>query len=86
MVKTDYINKNPSWGCNSLSDSQEIPRLLCHPKCHHRVHKNTPLDATITQMSPVHTLVTYYYPSSNAYVFQVAPSFQISQPKFYMQF
>jgi hypothetical protein len=34
------MEQNPSWEANSVSASQEIPRLLRNPKVHHRVQKS----------------------------------------------
>jgi hypothetical protein len=38
-INTNSTQQSPSWEANSCSDSQEIPRILCVPNVHYRVHK-----------------------------------------------
>jgi len=47
------------FGRYSHPASQEIPRLLWHPKVHYRVHKGPSLVPTLSQTYPVHTTPPY---------------------------
>jgi hypothetical protein len=54
------MEQSPSCEASSHSASQEIPRLLCNPKVHYRVHKNPPLLLVLSQMHPVRAFKTYF--------------------------
>jgi hypothetical protein len=45
---------------SSRSAGQEIPRLLCNPKVHYRVHKNPPRIPLLSQINPLRTLTSYF--------------------------
>jgi hypothetical protein len=51
---TNFTEESP-WETDSLSFSQEIPRLLWNPKVHYRVHNSPPLVPILNQMRPVNT-------------------------------
>jgi hypothetical protein len=53
---TNSMEQSPSWGADSHSDSQEIPRLLWNTKFHCSVHKSPPLDQILSQMNADDTL------------------------------
>jgi len=54
------MEHSPSWENNLFSASQEIPRILCNPKVHHRTHKCTPTVPIPSQLDPVHTPISNF--------------------------
>ena len=54
---------NTSWEANRSSSSQEIPRILCNPKIHYRIHKSPPPVPILSNIDPVHTLHPTFWKS-----------------------
>jgi hypothetical protein len=48
------MKQNNSWLFNSPSISQEIPRILCSPAFHYRIHKRPAPLPILSQSNPVH--------------------------------
>jgi hypothetical protein len=61
-------SKSPSWEANQFSASQEIPRILWHPKVHYRIQKCPPPVPIPSQLDPVHTHTSSFLLPSQCFV------------------
>ena len=64
-LRTQYLlthstEHSPSWEANRFSASQEIPRILCDPNVHYRIHKCSPSVPILSQLDPVHTPTSHF--------------------------
>jgi hypothetical protein len=48
------MEHRPSWVANSFSASQEIPRILCNPKAHYRIHNSPTPVPILSKFNPIH--------------------------------
>jgi len=55
------MQQSPSWEAKSVSDSQEIPCLLCNLKVHYHAHKTLSLKPTVSEMILIHILTPYFF-------------------------
>ena len=54
LLLTYFMEQSPSWKANRFSASQEIPRILCNPKIHYRIHKSLPPAPILGQINLAH--------------------------------
>jgi hypothetical protein len=60
ILYTYSIEQSPSWEANSLSDSQETPRILWYPKVHYHVYKYLPPLPILNHLDPVHAPISHF--------------------------
>jgi hypothetical protein len=53
-ILTYSMQQSPSWEAKTSWATQEIPRILCNPKVHYRIHKSSPPVPILSQTDPVH--------------------------------
>jgi hypothetical protein len=58
-LRTYSTEQSPSLEANRFSASQEIPRILWHPKVLNRIHKYPPAVPILSQLDPVHKPTFY---------------------------
>jgi hypothetical protein len=51
---------SPSWEVASCAAAEQFTNVLWNPKAHHHAHKTPPLAPILTQISPVHTIPSYF--------------------------
>ena len=57
---TNSLEQSPSWEPNRSSASQEIPRISCNLKDHHRVHKIPSPGPILSQRNPLHASPSHF--------------------------
>jgi hypothetical protein len=53
--------KSPSWEATSDSDSQEKTSPFIETEVSFRVRMRSPPDLILSQMSPIHALISYFF-------------------------
>jgi hypothetical protein len=54
------MQQSPSWEANGFADSQEIRRNLWNPKVHYRIQKCPQPIPILSQINPVHALISHW--------------------------
>ena len=75
---------SPSSEANRFSTSQEIPRILCKPKVHYRIHKCPPTVPILSQLHSPHIPTSHFlmiHPNIILLSMPVSPMFSLS-PRF----
>jgi hypothetical protein len=54
------MQQDPSSEANSSASSQDIPRRLFNPQVRYRVYEILPLFPLLSQINPVHALLTSF--------------------------
>ena len=62
-VPISSIEQRISWETNAYSGIDGICCLICNLKIHNRVHKNLPMDSTLSYMNTIHMFISSMGPT-----------------------